>query len=180
VNRLTLERYNWRVKPRRPWWLVRDPELRRPIDLVVPVVDGVAVADRVGLGFPGLPSRYVVSPSRHWLGHPEYVECDDDDVEKTVILDGGCGVAGCCGLSATVTVGDEVVTWVGFFARITPRIDERISFTFSLADYRDAIASISLVEPTAWVERIPSRVTWVENRRLRRSPVRVRPGDSNS
>ena len=180
MNRLTLERYSWRLEPRRPSWLVRDREPYTPSDLVVPVVDGVAVVDRFGLDFPGIPSMYLLPPSQHWLGDPDYVERDDDDVEKAVILDGSCGVAGCCGLSATVTVGEAEVTWSGFFARVRPRIDQGISFTFSVGEYREAIASVAVVEPTIWAERISSRITWVENRRRRRAPLRVRPLDRKS
>jgi hypothetical protein len=69
--------------------MVRDAPYELRTDLAVPVVDGERL-DRVCGGLPGVDASLVAPPSQHWLGTPEYFEAD-----RAVVLDGGCGEAGC-------------------------------------------------------------------------------------
>ena len=82
----------------------------------------------------------VSPPGRHLLGSPVYAENG-----RTVLLDGDCLVAECCGVMATVVVGDRTVRWTDFFARGGPSIPPNLTFEFDRTDYEAALASISSV-----------------------------------
>ena len=69
-----------------------DDDVLAPDDVAVPVVDGTPLFKALVDRFPGIDIDLVAPPSRHWLGSPEYVEHG-----RVVVLDGGCGHAGCWG-----------------------------------------------------------------------------------
>lgn len=123
-------------------------ELGEPFerDIAVPVVDGVPLHERVGDRFAGIDTSLVARPSRHLLGEPEYIEED-----RTVLLDGDCGFAECCGVRAQVIVGDRTVRWTEFFARGHPPIPVDLFFEFDRQQYEAALASLDTVA----VEALP-------------------------
>ena len=84
----------------------------------------------MGDRFSGIDTALVAPPPRHLLGSPTYVE---DGL--TVILDGSCLTAGCCGVMARVTVTDRTVIWSDFFARGDPDIPPDRRFTFDRRQY---------------------------------------------
>jgi hypothetical protein len=116
------------------------PELER-WDLVVPVIDGAPLADRLVDRAPGTWAQLVTPPSRHWLGQPEEDRFDDAD-GRAEVMTGGCGEAGCCGVFARITIHDDTVTWEDFSARGAPDITEDLSFTFDRSEYEAAIANL--------------------------------------
>lgn len=83
-------------------------------------------------------------PSKHRLGEPPY-----EDNGRAVLLDGFCGIAGCCGLMACITVTDEHVRWDDVFTR-GPDLPRDLSFTFGRADYEAALRSILDLMPRLW------------------------------
>ncbi|UDY36081.1 hypothetical protein [Dermatobacter hominis] len=87
-------------------------------------------------------ARAVAPPSRHLLGTPTYVENG-----LPVILDGGCLVAGCCGVMARVSINERTVVWSNFFARGRPDIPADLKFTFDRDDYERALAEVATLEP---------------------------------
>ncbi|MDQ6945728.1 MAG: hypothetical protein M3256_05500 [Actinomycetota bacterium] len=107
------------------------------IELAVPVIDGVRLSERLGGRFPGIAMKLLVLPSNHWSGVPEYVE-----EERPVILDGGCGIAGCCGVMARIELTPTAVVWADFFARGRPQLPDRLCFEFDRQQYILAIAAL--------------------------------------
>ena len=80
----------------------------------------------MGDRFFGIDTALVAPPSRQLLGSLTYVE---DGL--TVILDGSCLTAGCCGVMSCVTVTDRTVIWSDFFAPAT-RTSRRIGGSCSI------------------------------------------------
>ncbi len=115
-----------------------------PTDLAVPVIDGERLNDVCG-GLPGVDVSLVAPPSQHWLGAPEYVEAD-----RAVVLDGGCGEAGCCGTMARISIEQEVVRWDDFYlpGDRLGRAD-RLGFVFDRSEYETAIAGVLTLVPIA-------------------------------
>ncbi len=112
------------------------------LDLAVPVIDGVPLHERMAERFYGIDVELVAPPSSHLLGAPSYVE---DGLP--VILDGGCLVAGCCGVMVRVTINERTVVWSNFFARGQPDIPADLKFTYDRNEYERALSSVSTLEP---------------------------------
>jgi hypothetical protein len=91
------------------------------LDIAVPVVDGTPLHEIMGDRFFGIRSALAMPPSRHLLDRPEYTEAG-----RTVLLDGSCLHAGCCGVMALVTLTEETVRWSDFFARGHPKIPRKV------------------------------------------------------
>jgi len=107
------------------------------VEIAVPVVDRVPLYVTLPERFPGIAMSTVAPPSRHLLGAPVYVED-----ERTVLLDGWCGVAGCCGVMARITVDRTTVIWSDFFARGLPELPPDLRFAFDRWDYEQAISRL--------------------------------------
>jgi hypothetical protein len=107
-------------------------------DLVVPVIDGVPLADRLTDRAPGTWTSLVAPPSQHWFGHPVSDPYDADD-GRAEVLTGACGESGCCGVFARVTVGDTSVVWAEFSARGAPDLPDGLSFEFDRVEYEAAL-----------------------------------------
>ena len=116
------------------------------LDLAVPVVDGVPLHELMGRRFYGIGCSLVRPPSRHLLGEPSYAEGG-----RTVLLDGDCLTAGCCGVMARVVVTETTVRWIDFFARGTPEIPQGQTFQFDRFQYEAALASVDAVS----IENLP-------------------------
>lgn len=132
-------RYSVKVEP-------ADQEFFAPLDLAVPVIDGVPLYQRLEDRYPGVKQELVAPPSRHWLGEPKYEEDG-----RAVILDGSCGVAGCCGVMAHITLARRFVVWSDFFARGHPPLPDGLHFEFDRTDYEAAIAELPAIEAVDWV-----------------------------
>lgn len=113
---------------------------RGQVDIAVPVIDGTPLHEILGGRFEGIETGLVAPPSQHLLGSPSYVEHG-----QVVLLDGGCWVAGCCGVMADVVVSDDAVRWTNFFAMGEPAIPADLSFEFDRSEYVAALASIESV-----------------------------------
>lgn len=111
------------------------------VDIAMPVVDGRPLHELVGERFYGVDTALVAPPSKHLMGSPAYVSDD-----RTVILDGGCFEAGCCGVMARVIVDNRTVVWTDFFARGHPDIPTKLKFTFDRQQYESALASVGSLE----------------------------------
>lgn len=111
-------------------------------DLVVPVIDGVPLADRMSDRAPGTFAALVFRPSPHWLGEP-HLQPFDDSEGRAEVLTGTCGESGCCGVFARITFGDDRVTWNDFEARGAPAIPEGLTFVFDRAEYEAAIDGLA-------------------------------------
>jgi hypothetical protein len=128
-----------------------DPELvPHELDIAVPVVDGVPLHELMGDRFFGIATSLVTPPSQHLLGSPTYVE---DGL--TVLLDGDCLAAACCGVMARVAVGNRTVRWTDFFARGLPEPPAGVAFEFDRAQYESALATLDAVD----VESFPADVS---------------------
>lgn len=110
-------------------------------EIAVPVIDGVPLHERLGDVAFGLALDLVAPPSHQWTGGATYVEDG-----RAVILDGTCGIAGCCGVFADITIGKEEVTWSDFFCRAgNVEIPDGLQFTFDRRAYERAIAGVLTV-----------------------------------
>lgn len=110
---------------------------RRSVEIAVPMVDGVPLFELVKDRYPGLVMSLVARPSKQLLGGASYVEDG-----RTVLLDGGCGVAGCCGVMATISVTREQIVWSDFFARGRSTLPPNLHFTFDRDEYERALAKL--------------------------------------
>src|SRR5690606_29813986 len=108
--------------------------------VAVPVVDGVPLHELVGDRYLGIVASLVTPPSRHLVGEPEYIE-----EGRTVLLDGACRSADCCGVMAQVIVGERIVQWTDFFARGNPPIPAHLFFEFDRRQYEEALDSLVTV-----------------------------------
>jgi hypothetical protein len=116
-------------------------------DLAVPVVDGIPLFEMIGGGgYPGVPESWVRPPSREWLGAPEYVEYG-----RAIVLDGACGVAGCCGVVARISVLPDTVIWDEFHGHGATQPPERLRFEFDRDDYEAQLEGLPRVAVTEWV-----------------------------
>ena len=152
VNELTFQRWDYTLRFRRNLqnrWRAREPER---IDMIVPVMDGMTVKDILDYGgFAGLPAYYVEPFATHWGGSPNY-----GDDGWWAIIDGGCGVVGCCGVQADITVDDKTVRWSHF--KIGTRNPDDRAYVFDRTVYLSAINGISHLRP------IPVAVGWLARR----------------
>jgi hypothetical protein len=113
-------------------------------DVAVPVIDGMPLFTYFeGETMPGIAFSYAAPPSRHWLGEPS------DASGETALLDGTCGVAGCCGVSAHVDLGDEVVTWSDFLVGPSGSVDLG-PFRFERVAYEATLAACGDLTPVPW------------------------------
>jgi hypothetical protein len=121
-----------------------------PDDVAVAVIDGVWLSHVLDDSFPGVDVSFVAPPSRHWLGEPTYVEHDG-----AVVLDGGCGEAGCCGVVARIRAGRDTMRWSDFYAHgLRPPLPPDLAFTFDRAEYEAVLRDVELLEPQPWpIER---------------------------
>lgn len=121
----------WRPRPR-----------REEVDLVVPVIDGRTVGEIVGWhgALAGLPADYVEPIAQQWNGPPGY-----GDDGRTAIIDGDCGVVGCCGVEADVVFEANTVHWSRFKVG-TRRPDER-EYVFDRTAYEAAVEGIASLTP---------------------------------
>jgi len=130
----------FRVVPEPP-----DEDFYGATDLAVPIIDGTPLFKLVVDRYPGVATALVAPPSRHWLG--EIAHGVDG---RAVVLDGTCGSAGCCGVFARITVGDDVVVWSDFVARGAPELPDRLHFGFDRSAYETAIAGLLDLQPVDW------------------------------
>lgn len=115
------------------------------IDLAVPVIDGMPLFTYIdGDLVPGLAFDDVAPPSRHWLGEPY-----DVVFERAAVLDGTCGVAGCCGVSARIDTGIDSVTWSDFSVGPNSALDLG-PFVFDRAAYEATLAGCGDLAPVRW------------------------------
>lgn len=114
-------------------------------DLVVPVVDGIPLFEMLGGGWPGIPAKWVLPPSRQWLGSPEYVEYG-----RAIVLDGSCGSAGCCGVVARISVLTDTVIWDEFHGHSATQPPERLQFEFDRDDYEAQLGNLPRLAVTEW------------------------------
>lgn len=110
------------------------------LDLAVPVVDEVPLHERMGRRFYGIDCSLVRPPSRHLLGEPS-----DGERGLTVLLDGDCLTAGCCGVMARVVATETTIQWIDFFARGAPDIPNGQTFEFERSQYEAALTSVDAV-----------------------------------
>jgi len=132
VNRLTVERHVY-------------IHGRRREELAVPIIDGTPLHEMVSDRLAGLAVALVAPPSGQWLGAPTYEENG-----RAVILDGTCGVAGCCGVVARITVTDETVRWWDFFARGEPPLPPGLEFEFERIAYEATINAVTESPEHVW------------------------------
>jgi hypothetical protein len=138
VNRFTLARYTLSEPTDNP--LV-------PTDLAVPVIDGVPLFEIVGDRLPGVAVALLAAPSRQWLGEPSYLAYG-----RTVVLDGDCGDAECCGVTARIDFNSSTVTWSDFQTHGWPPLPDGLRFTFNRSQYEREIERLLDVEPTPWTD----------------------------
>lgn len=147
MNELTFQRWDYTLTFKRNLqnrWRPRQPER---IDMIVPFIDGAAVKDILGHdGFAGLPSNYVEPHATQWGGPPNY-----GDDGRSAIIDGGCGVVGCCGVAADITFETDTVRW-SHFKIGTSEPDQR-EYVFDRAAYSAAIDTIPRLHPIAFTEK---------------------------
>ncbi|MCE9623546.1 MAG: hypothetical protein K8R99_14510 [Actinomycetia bacterium] len=148
MNELSFRRYAYTLVFKRNLqnrWRPRPP---LNLDLIVPVIDGKTVQEILNHGgYAGLPAHYVEPQSTQWSGPPGY---GDDGL--AAILDGGCGVVGCCGVQASITFDETTVRWSGFRTG-TGKPDEH-EFVFDRAAYDAAINGIAKLSVTPVVETV--------------------------
>ena len=116
-----------------------------PDDIAVPVTDGVPLFERLPDRYPGLAASMVAPPSGQWLAAPVYEEHG-----RAVILDGKCGVAGCCGVMAKIEVWPDTVVWRDFYALGGPALPSDLQFVFVRWDYEQALESLLRAPRMAW------------------------------
>jgi hypothetical protein len=115
-------------------------------DLAIPVVDGQWLSKLLDDAFPGVDVGLVAPPSKQWLGEPSYAEHG-----RAVVLDGGCGEAGCCGVVARIQVRPTEVRWSEFYGHGRhPPYPADLEFTFDRSDYEAALRSLRNLEPEPW------------------------------
>lgn len=117
-----------------------------PTGIAMPIIDGVPLYERLGDRYPGIAYELVAVPSRHWLGDANYLAYG-----RTVILDGDCGVAECCGVTARIDSDGATITWSDFHGRGAPDLPDNLKFGFDRQQYEHAITQLSGVEPTPLV-----------------------------
>jgi hypothetical protein len=105
-------------------------------DVVVPVIDGVPLYEMLGDRWLGIPAAWVRAPSRQWLGAPAVVEYG-----RPVVLDGSCGIAGCCGVVARISVLSDTVIWDQFHGHGRPDVPDELRFDFARNDYETQLAN---------------------------------------
>ncbi len=140
-------------RPARTFSLVRyrvrphsdDEEFYGALDLAVPVIDGTPLFLSLGDRYPGVAVDLVAPPSRQWLGDVRYGEGS-----RAVVLDGVCGVAGCCGVFARISLHEGLVVWSEFFARGLPELPHGLCFEFDREAYERAIAGVLDLCPIDW------------------------------
>jgi hypothetical protein len=114
-----------------------------PGEVAVPVIDGTPLYVRFGDVFFGVDLDLVVPPGHQWSGEPSYVEYG-----RAVVLDGTCGVAGCCGVIAEITIGSDSVTWSNIYCHAgNVDIPADLEFTFDRASYEQAIRDVADTPP---------------------------------
>jgi hypothetical protein len=116
-----------------------------PDDIAVPVIDDVPLFERLPERYPGLAVGIVAPPSGQWLGAPVYEEDG-----RAVILDGKCGVAGCCGVMAKIELRPDTVVWRDFYALGGPDLASDLRFVFVRWEYQKALASLARAPRIAW------------------------------
>ncbi|MEY4229237.1 MAG: hypothetical protein RLZZ362_86 [Actinomycetota bacterium] len=115
--------------------------------MIVPFIDGVAVKDLLGHdGDAGLPSNDVEPCATHWGGPPNY-----GDDGRWAIIDGGCGVVGCCGVEADIIFETDTVRWSRF--KIGQRDPDQREYRFDRAAYAATIGAIPRLHPIAVTEK---------------------------
>jgi len=119
-----------------------------PLDVAVPLIDGVALHAICGDRCHGLAVDAVAPPSRQWLGEPSYVARG-----AVVLLDGDCGIADCCGVMAQISFEPERVRWHDFVSLgASSRVPPDLEFTFDRSQYEQAIADIRSAVRRAWID----------------------------
>ena len=148
MNELSFRRYAYTLLFKRR---LRDRWRSRPpltLDLVVPVIDGRTVKEILNYdGYAGLPAQYVEPQSTQWSGPPGY---GDDGL--AAIIDGGCGVVGCCGVQASISFDATTVRWSGFTIG-TGEPDEH-EYVFDRTAYEAAINGIAVLSITPVQEKV--------------------------
>ena len=81
----------------------------------------------------------VAPPSRHWLGEPDEWLSERG---RAAVLTCGCGMFGCGGVAARITVARDTVTWGDFRFANSPTVVPIGPFTFDRAAYEAAIAAL--------------------------------------
>jgi hypothetical protein len=119
-----------------------------PTDVAVPIIDDRPLFELAGDRYPGVDVGLLSPPSRQWLGAPSYVAYGN-----AVVLDGDCGIAECCGVTAAIEIGESTVSWSRFAAAGFPDLPPGLAFTFDRVEYERAIADVADLEPTTWVIR---------------------------
>lgn len=112
---------------------------QRTVVVAVPVIDGRPLCARFEDRYPGVEMT-VVDGTTHLRGTPLYEEGG-----RAVLLDGRCGVAGCCGVMAMVEVSADRVVWRDFFAAGRPEIAGGLRFEFDRAQYEAALEQLPKV-----------------------------------
>ncbi len=106
---------------------------QRTLVVAVPVIDGRPPYARFEDRYPGVEMS-VVHGTTHLKGTPLYEEGG-----RTVLLDGRCGVAGCCGVMAMVELSADRTVWQDFFATGRPEIPGGLRFEFDRSEYEAAL-----------------------------------------
>jgi hypothetical protein len=114
-------------------------------DLVVPAIDGTLLFEMLGGRWPGIPAGWVLPPSGQWLGSPEQVEYG-----RSIVLDGSCGIAGCCGVVARISVLSDTVIWDEFHGHGGTDIPEQLQFEFDREGYEEQLRGLPHVPVTEW------------------------------
>lgn len=142
MNEMSFRRYSYTVVFKRNLQNRWRPRPRREnVDLVVPLIDGQPVATLVGWDgvLPGLRAHFVEPKAQQWGGPPSY-----GDDGRTAIIDGDCGVVGCCGVQAGVTFGATEVRWSHF--TIGNREPDDRDYVFDRTAYETAVSGIASLE----------------------------------
>ncbi len=148
MNVLSFERHAYTLVYKRTIQNRWRPPPPKRLDLIVPIIDGVTVRELLNYdGFPGLPARYVEPHATHWTGFPNY-----GDDGRWAVIDGGCGVVGCCGVQATITKDTATVRW-SHFTIGTGEPDDR-QYVFDRRAYDTAVDRIPELEPIEVQERV--------------------------
>ena len=106
-------------------------------EVVVPIIDGRPLNEMLDRHASGLSRSLVAPPSRQWLGRPVYEEDG-----RAVVLDGTCGVAGCCGVFARITLTADTVRWSDFFTPGEPPLPTGLAFEFDRDAYEATLAAV--------------------------------------
>ncbi len=69
------------------------------------------------------------------------------------MLDGSCGVAECCGVTARIEIGRAAVRWSVFNTHGRAELPAGLEFIFDRAEYERAIVADVNLEPTTWTLR---------------------------